>query len=113
MRTFTLLAAVRVSVPCFLVPRLPSHALRAAAGARSAPASDWPQVCPSVGTSRDDYMCADATMLRNDLAGDTVVRDGWKLRRGGGDMRMGLRGMKAIEGNMIQAMARLKNPAKK
>ena len=28
-------------------------------------------------------------------------------------MRMGLRGMKAIEGNMIQAMARLKNPAEK
>ena len=58
-------------------------------------------------------MCADATMLRNDLAGDTVVRDGWKVRRGGGDMRMGLRGMKAIEGNMIHAMARLKKPAKK
>ena len=51
-------------------------------------------------------------MLRNDLAGDTVVRDGWKVRRGGGDMRMGLRGMKAIEGNMIQAMVRMKNPAK-
>ena len=28
-------------------------------------------------------------------------------------MRMGLRGMKAIEGNMIQAMARLKKPEKK
>ena len=58
-------------------------------------------------------MCADATMLRNDLAGDTVVRDGWKVRRGGGGLRMGLRGMKAIGGNMIQAMARLKKPAKK